>query len=183
MNETNDVTRYINYFRGMAVSHNLMRHNVAGENGDCEPGAVRFTKISVDQVLKALKSKIGFPCLTLELFTIETNSEIVYNVRQRPRGAFMVIDHPADESFAAEEACYTTSLEIVFDILRKIWADHYVPGVNRCATPFKDFEFSKLEITPVGPIFNKEYGYRVEFDFDFSNVINLASPPADGVFI
>ena len=56
----------------------------ASETGDCPPGAQRFAKISVDQVLKALPSKMGFPAMTLELYDTETNAENVYDIRQRP---------------------------------------------------------------------------------------------------
>lgn len=178
-----NVGGYIDYFRQLAVRHHLLLHDPASENGDCEDGAMHFTKISVDQVLKALRSKIGFPCLTLELYEIETESQIVYEVRPHPRGAFMVVDHPAEDTFAAEQACYETCEAIVYDILKQVWQDHYGVQSDRCTTPFKDFSFDKLSITPVGPIFDKEHGYRVEFDFEFFSNVNFARPPADGTFL
>ena len=178
----NNVTGYINYFRQLAVIHSMLRHDVASETGDCPPGAQRFAKISVDQVLKALPSKMGFPAMTLELYDTETNAENVYDIRQRPKGAFMVIDKPHDTTFAEEERCYADTETIVYQLLRKIWQDIYKPGIDRCLTPFKDFSFDKISITPVGPIFNNQFGYRIEFDFTFQNNINIATANEPGVF-
>lgn len=178
----NNVTGYVDYFRQLAVKHTALLHDVASETGDCEPGAQRFAKVSVDQVLRALNNKMGFPCMTVELYDTETESQMVYEVRNKPRGAFMVIDHPENDTHAAELACYETCETIVYQLLKQIWQHHYRPGVNRCVTPFKDFDFNKISITPVGPIFNKEFGYRVEFDFTFQNNIDLTVAPENGVF-
>ncbi len=178
----NNVTGYIDYFRQLAVSHKDLQHKPASETGDCLPGDMRFTKISVEQVLKGLHSKIGFPCLTLELYTTDTESEIVYEVKQKPRGAFMVVDHPENDTNAAEEKCYEIAETIVLQILKQIWQDHYGVGVNRCATPFKEFVYDKISITPVGPIFSNEHGWRVEFDFEFQNIIDITEAPEEGIF-
>jgi hypothetical protein len=177
------VEDYLNYFRQLAVSHKDLRHNVAGENGDCPPGSVRFTKISVDQVLKALNNKIGFPCLCVELYEIDTKAEIVYDVKEKPRGAFIVVDHPINDSPAAEEACYIKAERITREILQQIWKHHYDAGVDRCNTPFKDFDFNKLSIVPVGPLFTNEHGYRTEFDFSMRVDETLAQAPAEGTFL
>ena len=95
----------------------------------------------------------------------------------------MVVDHPTDDSVGAEQAAYANAEGIMYDILKQIWKDHYGEGTDRCHTPFKEFLFNKLQITPVGKIFDKEFGYRVEFNFEFSNTIDLASPPDAGSFI
>jgi len=176
----NNVTRYINYFRQLAVSHADLKHDPASETGDCEPGAQRFTTISVEKVLSALRSKIGYPCQTLELFDLETESEIVYYVKQKPRGAFMIVDRPENEN--AEEQSYAKCFTIMQQMLQQVWQHHYGPAVNRCETPFKEFSFNKLQITPVGPIFGTCVGYRCEFDFELHEEIDFTTPPAPGIF-
>ena len=157
-------------------------HNPDGENADADPGSIHFTKISVDEVLTGLRSKVGFPLLALELYEVATDSEVQYDIRQRTRGAFMVIDHPAADTFTAEQACYEISERILTDILKKIWQDHYGVDVDRCLTPFREFGFNNLQIMPIGPVFDKEFGYRVEFDFEFHAAINFTDPPAPGTF-
>lgn len=177
-----NVSGYISYFRNLAINHSLLLHNPDGESADAEPGSIHFTKISVDEVLTGLRSKVGFPLLALELYEVTTDSEVQYDIRQRTRGAFMVIDHPAKDNFTAEQACYENSEQILTDILKQIWQDHYGEGVNRCETPFREFSFHNLQIIPVGPIFDKEFGYRVEFEFEFHSTINFTDPPAPNTF-
>ena len=182
-NVDNNVTGYNGYFRQLAVSHRKLKHDVESETGDCEPGAQKFCIISVVNVLNSLNSKIGFPCLTLELYETETESEITYDIRQKPRGAFMVVDYPESDSTADQENFYITTERIIYQILKQIWKHHYDSDVDRCDTPFKEFDFNKITITPVGPIFSRCYGWRVEFNFEFQNYIDLATPPEEGVFL
>ena len=106
MSNKNNVGVYIGYFRQLAVSHKDIKHDPDSEINDSPIGAQHFTKFGVDEITKGLRGKIGFPCLCVQLYDNETSSSVVSDVRQRPQGSFMVIDNPADKSFAAEEACY-----------------------------------------------------------------------------
>lgn len=180
--QDNNVTTYINYFRRLAVTHRSLQHDPASETESTLFGVQRFTKISAEQVLKGLRSKIGFPCLTLELYETDTDSAIVYDVKQKSRGAFMVLDHPASDSHADQEKCYRNAERIIYQLLKKIWQDHYGQSVDGCNAPFREFDFDKISITPVGPVFNNEHGWRVEFDFEFQNNIDIAQAPEAGIF-
>lgn len=177
----NNVTGYIDYFRQLAIAHRTLQHNPAGEFGDCDPGSMHFTKISVEEVLAALHSKIGSPALTLELFETELYSEIPYDIKQLPSGAFMVVVKPESDLFSDMQKCYEQAEEIILELLQQIWLDHYGIGVNRCKTPFQEFYFNN-QLTPVGPVFNTWYGYRFTFDFKFHNKVNLAQAPGTGIF-
>jgi len=177
-----NVTGYINYFRKMAIDHRDLQHDPTSETGDGPAGSMHFTKISSEEVLSALNTAIGFPCLTLELYDTQSDGESI-SPKLKPSGAFMIIDNPDDASFPAQEACYEKTERIVWDILKHIWQDHFAPGVDECEAPFKDFDFGKLSITPVGPIFSGQYGYRVIFDFELQNTIDLTAPPEEGTFL
>jgi hypothetical protein len=178
-----NVSEYINYFRELAVTHKDLQHNAASETGDGPSGSMHFTKISVEQVLAALNTAIGFPCLTLELYETTSESDIPQNIKLKPKGAFMVIDNPADGSFPEEQACYERTEKICWDLLKQIWQHHYAPGVDECQAPFSFFDFGKIDITPVGPVFAGQHGYRVVFDFELQNTIDLSSPPDEGTFL
>lgn len=178
-----NVSEYIDYFRELAISHKDLQHDPLSETGDGAIGSMHFTKISAEQVLSALRSAAGYPLLTLELYETESTSEQVADVKLKPRGALMVIDNPASSSFPDEEACYLKTEQIVWDILKQVWQHHYAPDVDACEAPFKFFDFANIAITPVGPVFGGQHGYRVIFDFELQNNIDLTEAPAEGTFL
>lgn len=175
------INDYINYFRSLAISHKDLQHNPLSETGEADAASKHFTRIQVQEVIEGLSTQIGFPCLCLELYQTDSSEEGL-SVKMQPRGAFMIIDHPASDSFAAEQEVYAKTEKILFEILQKIHEDHK-PGSDMCARPFRSFSFNKMEIIPVGPIFTGEHGYRVEFDFQLQNTIPITQPPAPGTFI
>lgn len=177
-----NVSGYVDYFRQLAVSHNLLRHDPATETGDSEIKKKRFAYLGNNEIINGLGgNKLSFPALCIELYELETSSESVYDVRQRPKGSFMVVDH-AEDTFPDMLRAYGTAEGIVYDLLKKIWQDHYGPEHDRCQTPFKEFRWN-LKITPTGKLFENEYGYYVQFEFDLQNTINISKAPADGTFI
>jgi len=176
------VTEYINYFRQLAIAHKDIRHNPLSETDEAPPASKHFTRIAIEEVLKGLRSAVGFPCLCLELYQNETSAENTISIKSLPSGAFMVIDHPENDSFAAEEAVMAKTERIVYELLQQIWQDHK-PGSDICARPFKFFDFNKVLIEPVGPVFTGEYGYRVEFSFESQKPIDITKPPAEGTFL
>lgn len=173
---------YINYFRSLAVAHKDLLHDPLSEGADGPAGGSHFTTVSVDEVLSAFRSGIGFACLCLELYEIQTQSQSIEDIKLQPKGAFMVIDNPANTSFAEITACRVKTEAIVFDILKQIWQHHYAPGVDSCLAPFSFFDFNNITITPVGPIFSGQYGHRVVFDFELQNTVDITEAPADGTF-
>lgn len=182
-NSTNNVTGYIGYFRSLAVANQMLKHDPASETGDSAPGTKHFLKIDVQDVLSALQTKMGWPALFVELYETVTKSEMLLDIKLNPRGAFMVLDHPKAATITAQLVCYSNAETIVYDLLKQIWQDHYANGVDYCTAPFAEFNFDKIQIVPVGPLFDGEYGYRVEFGCQFQQAINIAEPPASGAFI
>lgn len=167
----------------MAVRHADLQHNPASETGDAPIGSQHFTTCSIEEVVTALRGNIGWPCVVMELYETELDAQVSYDIKESPQGAFMVLDHPEDTSFAAQIACYTRTELIINDLLRQIYQDHYAFGIERCNTPFKEFYFNGLSITPVGPICGGEYGHRVVFGFQLHKKLDITSPPAPGRFV
>lgn len=166
---------YTDYFRRLAVYHPDIAHDVNTEVQDNEVGIQKFTKWNAEEVVTGLRTKLGFPALLLEMYEVQSAASNVYDVRFRPKGAFTILDHVKSKDFIDEERAIQATEKIVTDILTKIWEHHYKPDVDRCNTPFKDFNFNTLQITPVGPLFSNEFGWRVEFDFEFRQTINVTS--------
>jgi hypothetical protein len=179
----NNLTGYINYFRQLAVMHKDIQHDVKSETGGGAVGSKKFTSYSIEEVVQGLRTTVGFPCLAIELYDIETEAESFSNITLRPAGAFMVLCHPENDSFAAQENCYTKAEQIVYDILKKMYNDLHGSDADACDTPFNEIEFHKIAITPVGPVFGGEYGYRVTYNFEFNKTIDLTEPPEEGTFI
>ncbi|HVX00700.1 MAG TPA: hypothetical protein VHA52_09750 [Candidatus Babeliaceae bacterium] len=178
-----NVTGYINYFRQLAVDHSLIRHNPDSESGDGAIGTMHFSKISEEEYLVALNKVAGFPFLALELYEVESESQVVSDVRLLPKGAFSVVDNPADQSFTSVVTCYQNAERILYDILKHIYQDHFGLGVDECQAPFKFFEVGQLAISPIGPVFSGQYGYRCIFDFELQKAIDITQAPAAGVFL
>ena len=178
----NNVSAYINYFRQLAVKHSLLQHDPQTETGKGDVKRKRFAIFGNNEVIDGLRNKVGFPALIAELYDNTSSAETHYDIRQKPKGAFMVIDHAKLNDFADEERAYAVSESIMYDILKKIWQDHYGPTAEQCSRPFKSFQWN-LEITPTGKLFDNEYGWYVQFNFDFQNTIDITQPPANGIFI
>jgi hypothetical protein len=177
------IADYINYFRSLAVAHKDLLHNPLSEGADGPAEGSHFTTVSVDEVLSALRSGIGFACLCLELYEVQTQSQQVADIKLLPKGAFMVIDNPVDTSFESITVARIKTEQIVYDFLKKIWQDHYGEGVDPCLAPFKFFDFDNITITPVGPIFSGQYGHRVVFDFELQQTLDITEAPAAGTFL
>ena len=176
------VSEYISYFRSLAIDHTDIAHNPLSETDAAGASEKHFTRIAIEEVIGGLRSAVGFPCLALEIYETEIHSENPISLKSITQGAFMVIDHPATDSFADEQAVYEKTERIVFELLQKIWQDHYSSAAQMCDRPFSFFDFDKMTITPVGPLFTGEHGYRVTFSFELQKTVDITKPPAAGVF-
>jgi hypothetical protein len=173
---------YTDYFRQLAVKHTAILHNVDAEQGKGNIKRNRFGRFTAEEFASGQRASFDTPALLITMFDIKTNSESVFDIRQRPSGSFMVIDTAEIGNADSEQAAYARTEIIVYQLLQRIWMDHYGPGTDRCTTPFKQFRLN-LDITPTGQLFTSEYGWFVPFDFEFQDTINIAQAPEDGVFI
>lgn len=178
------VDTYISYFKNLAVKHKDLRHNPASEDGDVAAGEKAFTNWSIEEAVSGLRTKISNRCLLLELFEELLTSEQLYDIRGNYSGAFTIVFKTPSKKFSDEVSCFSKSYIVLKEILKKIWVDHYKPGVVFCGKPFKDFDFNGLKIQPVSNILDGTFfGYRCEFSFSFSENENIASDLEDGIFL
>lgn len=178
-----NVTTYINYFKNHAVKHSEIQHDILTEDGGGDPDRKRFTVFGNNEVVSGLRNQIVFPALCLELYDNNLEGQDYYNIRHKPRGAFMVLNRFELQNFADEQRAYDNAEKIMYDILQKTWQDHYGKGKDQCTTPFLSFDFTRIEITPTGLLFTNCVGWYVQFNFQLKNTINIAQAPADGVFL
>lgn len=174
---------YTGYFKHLAITHKDLRHDPQSETGNAPAGSKKFTRWGADEVITGLRSSIGYPAMLLELYEINTHAETPYDVKGYYSGAFTIIDRAEPDNTAAEEDCHAIAEKIYLDILQQIYQDHYGRNKNRCLTPFAEFSFNNLQITPVGPIFDNCFGWRVEFAFKPTALLSITTPPAPGTFV
>lgn len=178
------VEQYISYFRNLAVTHHLLLHNEATENGDGDIGTKAFTRWNAEEAITGLRTQIGNRALLLEMYDWETKSTNVHDIKVLHTAAFTVVQKAEIGNTASEVEAFETTEQIVNDILKRLWVDHYGKNKNRCITPFTDVVFNGITCVPVGPLFTGAYyGYRVEFEFKPKNLFDVTTPIAEDVFI
>lgn len=159
-----NVLSYVDYFRWIAENNPELLHDPAGETGDAEPGSMSFARWSTDEVLTGLRTKVGFPALLLELYETDTKGDSPLDIDLRPQGAFTVIDR-ALPTHSDELRAYGKAEGITKTILEQIEEDHYGENADRCQAPLTEVDMNNLTISPVGPLFDNCFGYRVLFYF------------------
>ena len=175
-----NVTTYVDYFRQLAVRHKELKHDPQTEIGKGNPKDKRFTTFGNNEVIAGLRTQVSFPALYIELYDESGNGENAYDIRQKPKGSFMVLEHAENGNFVDELRAYAVTEEIVYDILKQLYQDH-APGTDACVRPFKNFSWN-YEKTPTGKLFENEYGWYVQFDFEFNKTVDITAPPAAGTF-
>ena len=173
-----NVAEYIDYFRQIAVNNVFLQHNPASEMGSAPAESKHFARWSADEVLTGLRTKMSFPALLVELYETDTEATDVNDVNGKYSGAFSILQSALMENYTSEEAAYVLAEKIMLDVLRTIWNDHYGEEADRCEAPFEYFSFDKMNITPVGPIYNNQFGYRVLFGFRMSDNKKFTMLPA-----
>lgn len=180
-----NIRAYIDYFRKLATWHQGIQHNPYSETGDAPVETKHFCKWNAEEVISGLRTAVSFSpaALLIELYDTNLKADNAYDIKQRPKGAFTVLCKAEPKSMADEERAFTLAETITYDILRKLWDDHHGHGQCLCETPFYRFWFDRLEIIPVGPLWENCYGFRCEFEFEFQQAFRITEAPADGTFV
>jgi len=185
MSSTLNVSGYIAYFRQLAISHKDIKHDPQSETGNGKIGSKHFARWSAEEVITGLRSSISFTpsALLLEMYEVVTKSESPYDIKGEYKGAFTVVALAKIDDLVAEVDAFELTEKICHDLLAKIWQDHYGPEAERDETPFRYFDFSNISIIPVSKLFDNEFGYRVEFGFEFRETTSITTPPLTGTFL
>lgn len=183
MQNNTTVPGYINYFRQLSIMHRWLLHNPVSENADSEVAEKHFTRWGVDEVVTSLRTKMGWPACLLELYEIVTRASNNYDVKGFYSGAFTILDTAIMGNTQSEVDAFDKCQTIYEDFLQQIWQDHYGLNKDRCNTPFAEFSFDSLNITAVGPLWDNQFGWRIEFQFKPRYLLEINKAPADGVFI
>jgi hypothetical protein len=173
------VAPYTTYFQQIAINNAHLQHNPAGETGDAPVESLRFTRWGAEEAVTGLRTKIGFPALLLELYENKVSSEMQLDVKNNYTGAFTILATANRGNFVSEINAYGLAEQIMYEVLNTIWNDHYGEGTERCLTPFEIFDFNSLNIIPVGPLFDNQFGYRCEFSFQ----MRTAGGPGSASFV
>lgn len=177
----NNITKYVDYFRQLAVRHKDVRHDVLTEEGKGNTVNRGFGTFLNNDLITGLNYQLAANVILAELYDESGNGANIYDIRQQPKGAFMIICKGKENNFADMLRAYADAEKICYDILKQLYADH-APGTDACNRPFRSVNFSYDKI-PTGKLFTSYYGFYVQFDFEFSNSVNITTPPEEGTFI
>ena len=180
---TINISSYTAYFRSLAVAHALLQHNPASETGDAPISAMHFARWGVDEVITNLRSKVSWPAMLLEAYNRDISSENPSAIRGDYAGAFTILATAKATNAQSVEQAYDLSEGIMNDVLAQIYQDHYGPNKTRCNSPFHAFHFDKMQIIPVGMLFDAQWGWRCEFSFMAKETSNIQKAPAIGTFL
>lgn len=173
MASINNVDSYTDYFRQKAIADPDLQHNPLGEDGDAPIGSMHFNTWSVDDIVTGINSQLGFPALLVEMYETSLQENGKYDIRGIRHGAFTILaTSMVPQGQKARIAAYSLTESIMTRILNSMWDDHFGESADRCTAQFEDLDFNNIQLMPVGPVGNDNFGWRCEFTFKISNLIN-----------
>lgn len=172
MESIKNVNSYTDYFRQKAVSDPDLQHDPASEDGDAPIGSMHFNTWSVDDIITGLNTQLGFPALLLEMYETTTHEQSKLDIRGARQGAFTILTSSiTPQSQKSRIAAYSLAETIILRIIKGMWEDHFGEDADRCSAQFENLEFNNMQIMPVGPVADNQFGWRCEFSFEISNLI------------
>lgn len=167
-----NVNSYTDYFRQKAIADPDLQHDPASEDGDAPIGSMHFNTWSVEDIITGLNTQLGFPALLVEMFETTTHELSKMDIRGTRQGAFTVLAAPSiPQSQKARIEAYSQAEAIIWRIIQSMWEDHFGEHADSCTSQFGDLQFDNMQIMPVGPTGDNQFGWRCEFSFSISNLI------------
>lgn len=177
------IAAYIDYFRQIAIEHVELRHDPLTERtGGGDINRKAFGRFNAEEIIQGLRNQVGPLAMMIELYSVESNAELITDITNIKDGAFSIIKSAAPGDFDEEEKAYADTEKIMYEVLQRIYADHYGDGVSRCTSPFNRIYLNKCKIDPVGPLFTNYFGWRCLFQFQPKEEIDITAPVAPGIF-
>lgn len=172
---------YFNYFRSLAIAHQELQHDPLSELGNDPEKKKSFARFSMEEMLLGIFAKMKFPCLLVDLYELQAsgNNDVIDG---NCNGAITILQKADPESASEMQTAFDTAARILEQLLQQMYADHNNEEAP-CTSMMESIAFEKLKIVPVGPVGDKEFGYRCEFDFKLRNKLSITTPPATGVFV
>lgn len=178
------ISDYTAYFETLARQHSLIGHKPASITGDSEAGEQRFAIYNAEDVLASkFRTKLGYPALLVEMYEVQFAADQVYDPKMQYRGAFSIICHGSPKERNTEAIQLSKAEGILWDIIQRLYSDHYGPNATACNSPFRIVDVMNAQLMPFGPIWDWDFGWRCEFGFRPKATRKLTELPADGVFI
>lgn len=172
MASINNVNTYTDYFRQKAVADPDLQHDPASEDGDAPIGSMHFNTWSVDDIITGLNTQLGFPALLVEMYESTMHEQSKMDIKGMRQGAFTVLSSSLiPQSQKGRIEAYSQAEAIIWRIIRSMWEDHFGEEAERCTAQFEDLAFDNMQVMPVGPVGDNQFGWRCEFSFSTSNLI------------
>jgi hypothetical protein len=157
---------YIAYFETAAINHKVIAH---------DPNNDHHTFYRLEDILNGMSLKNKHLCLVVETTATKPNDEKSDNIRKLKTGAFAILQYVTKDDVAALDAAFDLTEEVAEDIVSKILNDtRKSKSVTKPPIPIQ-VDVNTINITPMGPMLDNHYGWKVEFTINsrFSNGLQL----------
>lgn len=160
MNYIQDLAQYIQYFRDIKAASTYFKFFEQG-------GSQRIS----DRLVNDSRGIIDSPLLFVEWPFIKLNDYGSQNTQARFTGAFAVLENPAKDDWAAQDASMNSTLLAGMQVLNQMKVDN--AGLNK---KFLYFDLNSVSIDPVeNMLIDQWYGWR--FEFAIMNPVDISTEP------
>lgn len=164
------VAEYIEYFRRFAEQHQAIGHQRINEGQNGDPYTCRFGRFwNLDLYLESPPDglKTSATTVQVQLFDAVLQSPTGhYDVRASMEGGVLITQQAIKNDRVDEERCLTECYNIALDLITLM----YQNSGSFCPRSFA-FDYDRIKITPVGPIWDNRFGWWLTFGID--QLLNL----------
>ncbi len=128
-------------------------------------------KIVSERLLSDLRGRVKYPLFFLEWPFVHLDDYGASNTQTDFKSAFVVLEDPAKDDWAAQDKAMDTTYAAVLQVLGQMHIDN--KGLNK---KFLTFNLNKVNIDPIDNLLiDNAFGWRCEFEI--SNPLNISTQP------
>lgn len=157
---------YIDYFETAAINHKVIAH---------DPNNDHHSFYKLEDILNGMSLKNKHLCMVVENTETKLNDEKSDNIRKMKTGAVAILMPVANDDINGIVTAFDLTEEVAEDVASKILNDtRKSRSVTKPTIPII-VEPNSISITPLGPMLDNCYGWKVSFTINskFSNGLQL----------
>ena len=157
---------YITYFEMAAINHKVIAH---------DPNNDHYSFYKLEDILNGMSLKNKHLCMLVESTETKTDDEKSDNLRKMKTGSIAILKPVKPDDVADLMTVLDLTEEVAEDIASKILNDTRKSKSTTKPTIPIIVEPSSIRITPLGPMLDNHYGWKVAFTINsrFSNGLQL----------
>lgn len=160
------IAEYDTYFEDIAKRLKAVQHT------DQQP---RYANYHIEEVLTGLRADLDMRdyCLLQEDIEGKIVGKANENADNLQSGAVMILRHVALDDFKEERVVLDKALKLAIQVAAKMVKDKEISILTKDLPKFlRGLDISMFSYQKVGPVFDRCFGYRLEFQYvDSTNLI------------